>query len=175
MGNETRTRPLDILADPRAPMSAEAVRSQQGFLAAAYRRLDEVHASARQLRQARGQVEALLANTKDRAASDSLGGAGKALMARIDSVVGSLVNVRNKTFQDVVNFPPGIDAQYVELINVVEGSAEPVTGGVTSRSADLDARWAALQRVVESILGAQLQGFNALVRAKGVPAIVVPD
>ncbi len=175
LGSETRTRPLEILPDPRSGLSVEAIQGQQEFLTRAQARVDEIHGAARRMRRAREQIETLVGNTRDQPAADTLGKAGKALIARIDSLTGTLVNLKDKTFQDVVNFAPGLNAQYLNLIGVVDGSEGPVSGGVTARFADLEALWARAKREADSILGAQLAGFNALVRERGVPAVVVPD
>jgi photosystem II stability/assembly factor-like uncharacterized protein len=175
LGSEARTRPLEILPDPRSGLSVEAIQGQQEFLSRAEERVDEIHGTARRMRQAREQIETLLANAKDLPAADTLGKAGKSLVARIDSLTGALVNLKDKTFQDVVNFAPGLNAQYLNLVAVVDGSEGPVSGGVLTRFADLEALWARARREADSILGAQLAGFNALVREKGVPAVVVPN
>jgi len=171
---QTVTRPLTILPDPRGALSAETARGQQELLSRVYGRLDEVHAATRRLRAVREQVQGLLDRTKDHAAADTLGKAGKALIARIDSLEGQLVNVKNKTFQDVVNFPPGINAQFLALAQAIDGSDAPVTEGMRARLADLDVLWAPLRERVERIAKSEVDAFNALVRERGIPAVVVP-
>jgi hypothetical protein len=172
--DQTVTRPLTILPDPRGALSAETARGQQELLSRVYGRLDEVHAATRRLRAVREQVQGLLARTKDHVAADTLGKAGKALIARVDSLEGQLVNVKNKTFQDVVNFPPGINAQFLTLAQAIDGSDAPVTEGMRTRLADLEMLWTPLKERVERIAKSEVDAFNALAREKRIPAIVVP-
>jgi photosystem II stability/assembly factor-like uncharacterized protein len=174
LGTQSRTRTLEVLPDPRAASSAEAFRGQQETLEKVYRRIDEIQGSARRLRAGREQVQGLIARTKEHPAADTIAKAGRALVAQIDSLEGQLVNVKNKTFQDVVNYAPGLNAQFQALVQVIEGTDAPVTGGVQTRLADLETEWAALKQRVDGVLGADLTRFNALVQEKGVPA-VTPD
>jgi hypothetical protein len=171
LGGQPVVRTLDVLPDPRAATSAEAFRGQQEMLEKVYARIDEIQASARRLRAAREQVQALIARTKEHPAADTIAKAGRALSARIDSLEGLLVNARNKTFQDVVNYAPGLNAQFQALAQAIDGTDAPVTGGVRTRLADLEAEWAGLRQRVDGVLGADVIRLNALVREKDVPAV----
>lgn len=171
LGGEARVRPLVVLPDPRSGLSAETARGQAELLQRVYGRIEEIHGSVRKLRATREQVEAVIARTKDHPAADTLAKAGKALVAKIDSVEAQLVNTRNKTFQDVVNFPPGLNAQFLTLAGAIDGSDAPVTGGMRARFADLETAWAPWKQRVDGLLGAELERFNALVRERGVPAV----
>jgi hypothetical protein len=172
LGAETRTRPLEILADPRSTWSADALAGRQEALQKILTDLDAVHGAARRMRSARAQVQQLIDRTRDHPAADTIAKAGRALIAGIDSLVGSLVNVRNRTFQDVVNYPPGINAGFTTLGLIIESSDAPVTAGVKARLSDLEAAWAPLKLRADALLGAGVAGFNALVREKGVDAVV---
>jgi hypothetical protein len=172
LGGAVRTRSLEVLADPRSAVTALVARGQQELLAGVYARIDEIHRAARRMRSARAQVQALIDRTAGTPAADTIAKAGRALIQRIDSLVGSLVNVRNRTFQDVVNYPPGIDAQFGILAQVVDGADTPVTGGVKARFTDLDAAWTPLKQQADVLLGPGVSGFNTLVREKGVDPVV---
>jgi photosystem II stability/assembly factor-like uncharacterized protein len=174
LGAETRTRPLEILPDPRSKFSAEAAAAQQEVIRKVEADVDAIHGAARKLRSARQQVQQLIGRTGDQPAADTIAKAGRALIARIDSLVGGLVNVRNRTFQDVVNYAPGINAELIELGQIVDGTDEPVTAGVRARLAYLEEAWAGMKPQVDAVLGAGVAGFNALVKARGVEA-VTPD
>jgi photosystem II stability/assembly factor-like uncharacterized protein len=171
LAGQVRMQPLDVLPDPRETTSAEAFRGQQEMLEKVYGRIDEVHGAARRLRATREQVQGVIARTRDQTAADTIAKAGGGLIAKIDSLEGLLVNVRNKTFQDVVNYPPGINAEFQALIQTIDGTDAPVTGGVRARFADLETEWAGLRVRVDAVFGAQLERFNALMREKGVPAV----
>ena len=171
LGGEPRIRTLEVLPDPRAATSAESFRGQQEMLEKVYARVDEIQRAARRLRAAREQLQGLIARTREPAAADTIAKAGRGVVARIDSLEGQLVNVKNKTFQDVVNFAPGLNAQFQALAQAIDGTDAPVTGGVRTRLADLDVEWTALKQKVDGVLGGDVERFNALAREKGIPAV----
>jgi len=171
-GNETRTRPLQVLADPRSMTTTESSRERQELLAKVYARIGEIHTSTRRLREMRQQIQGVIDRSKQHPAADTIAKAGRALIQRIDSLEGQLVNVKNKTFQDVVNFAPGLNAQFLTLAQAIDGTDAPVTGGMQARFADLEVVWAGWKPGVDALLGAELTKFNALVKEKGVEAVV---
>jgi photosystem II stability/assembly factor-like uncharacterized protein len=173
-GAESRTRPLEVLPDPRTKPTAESIRAQEELEAKVYARVEELHSAVRRLRAIREQVQGLIQRTKGQPAGDTIGTAGRALVARIDSLEGTLANVKIKTFQDVVNFAPGFNAQYLELVNAIDNNAALVTGGMRARLDDLEALSAPARQRARTMLSTDVAAFNALVKEKGVEAVVVP-
>jgi hypothetical protein len=173
-GAESRTRSLEVLPDPRSAQTAETVRVQEEFEAKVYARIEELHGAVRRLRAVREQVQGLIQRTKGQPAGDTIATAGRALVARIDSLEGTLANVKIKTFQDVVNYAPGFNAQYLELANTIDNSAALVTGGMRARLDDLEVLSAPARDRARMLLTADVAAFNALVKAKGVEAVGVP-
>src|SRR5205823_5188422 len=144
-------------------------KGQQELLAQVSARINQIHTLAKGLRSVREQTNAFVA----RAGIDAVTQAGNALVRKVDGVEERLINPKSKTFQDVINFRNGLNDQYLSLADAVDGTDAPVTQGMRTRLADLEAMWAQLRPEVEGILGAELERFNALVRERGVPAIVV--
>jgi hypothetical protein len=164
-----------VLPDPRSNPTAETLAIQAAFLDTVQTRVDDIHRAVRRMRSVREQVQALLGRTKALPAADTIAAAGKLLVAQIDSLEGKLVNVKNKTFQDVVNFAPGLNAQFLALAGAADYSDAGITGGMRARLADLDRVWAGLGAESEAMLGGRLAAFNALVRSREVPAVVLPS
>jgi hypothetical protein len=74
----------------------------------------------------------------------------------------------------VINFATRLDFHTVYLRAAVEGSEGLVTQGQRDRFADLSEQWEQQRAKAEQVLGAELEAFNALVREKGVPTVLVP-
>ena len=174
VGKETATRSFDVVADPRTNPSADDVRGQQDWLAQATARVDEIHRRVMTLRAVRDQVKALADRTTGQPEGDSVAVAGKTLAAAIDSVESVMINARARTFQDVINFRNGLNDQYLNLIAAIDGTDAPVTQGMRTRFGDLENIWAPIAERVRRIIGADVERFNATVRARNVPAIIVP-
>jgi hypothetical protein len=168
---QTATQPLEVLPDPRTEPAPETMAAQQEILTRIETRVNEIHDRATKLRSVREQVKALTGRLP--AGSDSVAAEGRRLIARIDSVEAILINPRSKTFQDVINFKNGLNDQYLNLGAAVNGTDAPVTQGMRERLADLERDWDAIRPRVDRILGAELDAFNATVRAMNVPAVSV--
>ena len=174
VASQIRTQPLEVVADPRLNPPANAANDQQALLAKVYARVNEIHQRANEIRSVRDQVKALIDRTAGRPEGDSVAGHGRVVIAAIDSVELLLINARGKTFQDVINFRNGINDQYLDLAQAVDGTDGAVSEGARARFADLEQAWAVIATRLDRIQGPDLIRFNAMVRARDVPAIIVP-
>ncbi|MEO8451110.1 MAG: hypothetical protein ABI647_15030, partial [Gemmatimonadota bacterium] len=174
-GSETVTRTLEVLPDPRAKASPDDVRAEQQVLARLQARMNEVQGFAKRAGAVRDQIRSLIDRTSGLADADTIAKAGRAIVEKIDAVEGKLTNTRGKTFQDVINFRNGIIDQYLNLANAVDQTEAPLTQGMRARLEDLNRLWESNRREVEAILTGDVARLNALVRDKGVPAVVVPE
>ena len=66
---------------------------------------------------------------------------GKTILEQIDTLKGQLVQEKQKTFQDVINFRNQLDAKLRNLQQTIDESYPPVTQGQKSRAKDLLAIW----------------------------------
>jgi len=65
--------------------------------------------------------------------------------------------------------------QYAYLAGQVDGSYMPVTNGVKTRLADLQAQWPAVQAKIDALLDDQVAAFNALLNGKAVVIVPAPS
>ncbi|MGE0552347.1 MAG: hypothetical protein AB7R55_02845, partial [Gemmatimonadales bacterium] len=154
---------------------AATAAAQQTALAAIHATVSAVLEAAGRLRSIRTQIDGLLGRLPEAAETDTIRVAGKALTAAIDSLEALLINAKAKTFQDVINFRNGLSDQYLDLASAIDGTDEPLTQGMRDRQADLDAAWRALEPRLARVGSDLVGGFNALVRAKNVPAVIVEE
>ncbi|MGE0440243.1 MAG: glycosyl hydrolase [Gemmatimonadales bacterium] len=174
-GDAVLTQSFEVVADPRTRPAPAAVAEQQRALGQVWGRVDEINRRANQLRSVRQQVKALVERVAARADADTIRTTAEHLTAAIDSVELLIINPRIKTFQDVINFRNGLSDQYQDLAGAIDGTDEPVTAGMRERLADLDGMWREQVARIDRILGAELGAFNALVRGRDVPAIILPE
>jgi photosystem II stability/assembly factor-like uncharacterized protein len=175
VAGETRVKTFRVLADPRRPASREAFAEQQALIAGIWQRVDGIHTAVGRLRRVRAQIEDLLARVEGRTGVDQLVIVGKALVKKIEAWEEPLVQTRQKTFQDVVNFPNRLNAQYLFLLDVVDSSDPPVTSGALRRFEELEAEWQDHEGEMLEILDLDVPSFNRLVAELRVPAVIVPS
>ncbi|MFC1640120.1 WD40/YVTN/BNR-like repeat-containing protein [Gemmatimonadota bacterium] len=173
-GDEVTTQRLEVLADPRVEATARGFQEQNDLIGEISLELEEIHEGVLQLRSAKEQVEALLKRLEDQEGRDSIKVLGKALVEKFVALEDSLIQNRTVDGQTVINFPSRLNIQYVYLRGVVDGAEGMVTDGSRRLFSDLSAIWDGYRAELRSVLGAELNAFNALVREENVPAVVIP-
>jgi hypothetical protein len=83
------------------------------------------------------------------------------------------VNPKVKSEQDVLNFPPQLDHQFVGIASVVSsGEAAPPKASVAYFE-ELKGRLADLKKRLKSVLDTDLADFNRTVQEQGIPPVAV--
>jgi hypothetical protein len=132
-----------------------------------------------QLRDVREQVNRLA--ERARADSGSASAALTALVTRAADVArrttemeATLVQLKRRTFQDVVNFSPALLDHYLFLARAADATDPPMTRGILDRVTDLDAEWTTRRTALDALLAQDVAELNRLAREGGVRAVVTP-
>ncbi len=170
-GGETRTQTIEVKKDPRLDTPLGTYQEQDDFLEGVANEIAAIHQGVIRLRGVRDQVQGFLERTKDRA---DIQDSGKGLVGKLDAMEGELIQKRTVDGQTVINFPVQLNHHFIILHGAVDGSEEGVIAGARDRFRDLMAQWNEKKAALDSLLGADLDAFNALVREQGIPAVIVP-
>jgi photosystem II stability/assembly factor-like uncharacterized protein len=202
-GADTLTRPLTVADAPHARATAEGHGRRAAVNRDVAARIDELTGAVLQLRDVRDQVAKLAERAKAEggasvpaqgtvavtpAAAPAVGGTAgtpaAALAAigaraadvtrRIGEAEAALVQLKRKTFQDVVNFQPALLDHYLFVARTADDTDPPVTKGITDRLADLDVEWRAQRAAIDQLLERDVAELNQLARDGGVRAVVTP-
>ena len=175
LGEQTQTQDFEVLQDPRSSHSERLFADQQKVLSELWDASDAVHRSVQRLRSVRRQVKSLMELTSDREDADLISEGGESLVDQIDDLEGRLVQPKQETFQDVINFPNQLNSKLLNLMGNIDGADPPVTGGSTKLFADLMQEWRDRRSELEQLLGKDLEAFNDLLRDKSVPSVIAPE
>ena len=178
VGGRTYTQRLTLRVDPRSKVTAPELREQFAFLKRLRDTVNAVTTAVIRIRTVRDQLADRLAALPGGAGgagtSDTarLGPLARALAGRLSAVEADLYQVRNRSFQDPLNFPP----QLLERIS----SLSFVVGGIDARptaqsyavfqmfAAKIQERLVALR----AALGRDLAAVNAALRDAKLAAVV---
>ena len=196
---EVRDDPRDAATVAAADLAAgHARRAEMNRTLAA--RVDEITGAVLQLRDVREQVTRLAERAKaedgtavgaNAPAPNAAGGtapngpptaAAVAAIAtraadvakRITDLEATLVQLKRKTFQDVVNFSPALLDHYLFVARAADETDPPMTRGITDRVTDLDVEWRTRKQAIEALLARDVAELNQLAREAGVRAVVTP-
>ncbi len=174
-GEWSEEQPLEIKGWPTVSTSQAEYDAQREMSLQIADRLESIYDAINKIRSIKGQVKAASERLEKAGIEDEdLTEQAKALDEALSAVLGKLTQVKSKSGQDPLNFPPMIDNQYVELYAYVVASEYQPPAGAQQRLDDLQPEFDALMAEYgESLEG--VEAFNQAVAAKNVPAIVVDE
>lgn len=172
-GEESQTVEATILADPRLNATAADYEAQQKITAAIEESVKEMHQSVNAMRRAKAQVTELTSLLKKMEGKEALLDTGKALIAKIESWEQNLIQPKQETFQDVINFPNQLNAELLNLRRRV-GTHDPrPTEGAKKRLAELLGQWDTYKQAMQQIIDVELAAFNQMHLQQRIPAVIL--
>ncbi|MEM1262756.1 MAG: glycosyl hydrolase [Pseudomonadota bacterium] len=170
LGDVTSEASFTVLKDPRSFATdaqitdwANTLLDVKALLTNALDKLDDA-------RTARTQIGALL-EAHDDAELKSL---GEQAIAGIDAWEQKITQLKHETFEDEDAWPNMFDGQVRHLMDAIDGSGAPVTGGSRIRQADLNAQWVELEAELRTITEQMIEPINRWARERSEPHVVRP-
>jgi photosystem II stability/assembly factor-like uncharacterized protein len=164
-----------ILPNPKVLSSAEDFVAQQKMLVSIENTVKEMHESVNQMRSAKTQLSHYANLLKDSKNADSLLEKGKELTKRINSWEENLIQAKQKTFQDVINFNNKLNAQLIQLKSYIDQANPKVTNGAKERFNDLMKDWQVYKNERDTIINTEMQAYNSLFKTLAIPALILDE
>jgi hypothetical protein len=133
--------------------------------------IQDVYSSVDKMNEVKGQINNMLKRVKNEDDTTKVVQTGKALIEEIKHIEKKLVQTRQKTFQDVINFPNMLDNQLLVLQNTISGAEPPVTNGAKERFRDLQSEWSKYKSEIDQLFNQKIPGFNRLLAKEKVKYI----
>ncbi len=172
-GNDVQIQDLSVRGDPRRKATTAQYQAQDRFLAEAQAAVRDLYESVLSLQSVRDQVETVVESTADHPQADTVAAVGEALAGKITTWEEGVVQPKQQTFQDVINYLNQLDAQLLHLIGTVDGVEPPLTEGARERLQDLQTEWRARAEIRDAILDEDLVEFERLLEDLGIPHVVI--
>ena len=164
---------VNILPNPKVKGSTAEYAEQQAVLDRIEGAIKSMHESVSAMRSAKSQLEGYAKLLKENEKAADLLEKGKSLIERIDSWEQNLIQPKQKTFQDVINFNNQLNAEFMELKSYVDAPEPKVTQGAKERLADLMADWNVYETERNTIVDDEMQSYNQLYKELGIPALIL--
>ncbi len=164
-----------VLPNPKIKATAEDYETQQGLLDAIERTLKTIHLSVNEMRSAKKQLQSYKKLLKDNDSAKALLEKGDTLLERITSWEENLIQPKQKTFQDVINYNNKLNAQLIHLKGYVDSAEPKVTKGAQERWADLQKDWQVYENERSAIIEEEMSAYNSLYKELGLPALILSD
>lgn len=166
---------VNILANPKLNSSANDYATQQELLEELDTALKTIHKSVNDMRSAKSQLDSYAKLLKDNESAAALLEKGEALTKRIVSWEENLIQSKQKTFQDVINYNNKLNAQLIHLKGYIDVAEPQVTKGAKERWADLQKDWQVYETERKAIVDEEMNAFNDLFKELAIPAIIIKN
>lgn len=174
MPGQIREQPLVVLPDPRVNACPKDYLEQQELLLSIEQAVRDIHRSVQQMQEVRQQVESLHSSLKKIKCTQELLDASQSIVNNIKKWEEKLVQPKQQTFQDVINFPNQLSAELLSLKQKVDAHNPVVTEGARIRLSELLAEWSQFKGQMQRIINEDIASFNRLYREYQVPAVILP-
>jgi photosystem II stability/assembly factor-like uncharacterized protein len=175
IGDWSQERSFELLPDPRVDLTPDDRQAQFDLMIRIRDRIQEAHDAIRSLRSVREQVKKTAELAAEAGYGEELTGLADSIASRLTAVEEQLMQTKNESRQDPLNFPPRVDAQLVYLYAVVGGADAPPTDGAYERFDDVNRELDSILAELRGILSDELPAFNAALAEAGAPAVIVPS
>lgn len=173
VGDWTSEKSFELKADPRVEHNQSEISNKQEVLAEAFDSADEIHSSINRMLDIREQVSGVVeAMEKSNNSNQELLDQGKELKKKITDWIETMIQPNSKTFQDVINFPNKLNAQFLYLYDIVDSNNPPVTQGSIDRLNDLQDMWQKRKSAMNGIINRDVASFNSNIQKQQVPAVI---
>ena len=166
---------ISILPNPAINSTIEDFTAQQKMLATIENTLQDIHTFVNQMRSAKNQLTSYAKLLKNDKQMSSLLEKGADLTKRINSWEENLIQAKQKTFQDVINFNNKLNAQLIQLKSYVDQANPKITSGAKERFADLMKDWQVYVNERNTIINKEMNAYNVLYKSLDIPALIIDE
>jgi len=172
--NTTETT-VTILPNPAINSSPQNFVAQQMMLNTIESTIRDMHTAVNQMRSTKTQLDTYAKLLKDNENAKSLVEKGETLKKRINNWEENLIQAKQKTFQDILNFNNKLNAQLIHLKNYIDQADPKITNGAKERFNDLMKDWKVYKKEHDAIINTEMNAYNALYKSLNIPALIIND
>ncbi|MDT0605911.1 VPS10 domain-containing protein [Croceitalea rosinachiae] len=173
--NEMVETTAAVLANPKIEATTADYAEQQEVLQKIDATVIEMHHAVNQMRSAKKQLKNYQKLLKHNDAAKELLEKGEALEKRITIWEENLIQPKQKTFQDVINFNNQLNADLLHLKGFVDVSEPKVTSGAKERLKDLLGDWSVFKNEKKDIVGKEMNEYSEIFKALNLPALILNE
>ena len=161
--------------DPRLKVSQEAFAAQQILLLQIENSVKDIHSSVNRMRDVKFQMEEIISRLEHIDRTQALREAGKDLLKKLQNWEEQLIQPKQETYQDVINYPNKLSSELLGLKDRIDTPDPRLTQGAKARLKDLLDSWHEYKIEMTQIIEEDVIIFNQLFRKSQIPALIVPS
>ena len=174
-GEEQQETTLTILQNPKIEASQADFDEQQKLLIEINNTLGDIHNAVTRMRNIQMQLEHYSEVLKGKKEFLAVRDKAKTIEKKLKAWEVKLIQPKQKTFQDVINFNNKLNAEWMYLKGFVDSDDPKVTQGAKDRFQDLMEQWRTNEKELNSIIEVDFEAFESLYRSMEVPALLIQE
>ncbi len=168
------TAKVEVRPNPGLKVSAADLAAQAAFLRNLRDRITETHEAVARIRDVKAQTKEVASRAEKLGKKEPIAAKAKALTEKLGAIEEKLVNPKLKSSQDVLNFAPALDHQFVGIAAAAASADGAPRPAEEAYYAELKAKLEGVLADLAGVFDKDLADFNAAVRDAGIPAVSVP-
>ena len=134
----------------------------------------DIHQSVNRLRAVKTQLNGKLDLLEKMENVDDLLEKGKEAKKAIKNWEETLIQPKQKTLQDVINFRNQLNSELLNLRSGIDSHDPRPTTGQKERLQELLQEWNKMRNDMNRVIREEVGGFNKLYESKKLPALILP-
>ena len=163
---------FSVLPNPNMPYKISDFEEQQNLLTEIEIGIKNIHQTVTKMRKVQKQLSNYREILKDNFSYETLLKKAEGIEQKLKDWEQNLIQPKQKTFQDVINFNNKLNAQWMYLKDFVDSEHPKVTQGALERYKDLQNEWFIQRTSLENIIEIDFKSFENEFKSAKVPALV---
>ncbi len=174
-GEATQTQPLAVHIDPRVAdqVTVADLRQQHDLMVRVRGLLQQSHDAVREARSIRSQMSDIAESVEEAGYGDDFTEMADAAGEKLTDVEEELFQTRNRSGQDMLNFPPMLDNEIANLYGYIGSTYDRPNAVAAVRAAELEEELGGWLSTLQQIIDTDVAEFNNRLREAGVPGVIV--
>ena len=175
IAEDTLLKEVNIMEVPGQNYNKSSWDEQQNMMQQLERMVRDMHESVNTMRDAKAQLNAYQKRLKERETAETLLDSAKSLVKKIEGWENNLIQPKQETFQDVINFQNQLNSQMMNLKSFLDVADPTVTDGAKERFNDMKNEWESFAEAKEKLIEVELKAFNELYKELSLPAVLLDE
>jgi photosystem II stability/assembly factor-like uncharacterized protein len=172
-GETVLTESFEIRPHPEHHVTTADLAKQADFLREIRDRITDTHQAVLRIRDVKAQAREVAVRAEKLGKKEPVAAKAKALTDKLTAIEEKLVNPKIKASQDILNFVPALDHQFVGIATAAGSADGAPRAAEREYYAELKAKLDAILSEMNGVFGKDLADFNAAVRDAGIPPVSV--
>lgn len=173
LGDKVLKESFEIKMDPRWEISHGDLRAQYELGMQIKETFNMTHQKIGDIRSIRKQIKSLSGYAKGHANQDTIERLAEMVIKKLNDQELKLIQIKNESGQDPINYPSMIDDQLAYLYSVVNSLEGRPGHGAYQRYQDLITQLKPLLKELDEIIDVDTQHFSQLIADSGLGGIII--